>query len=83
MTKPVDHASDSASSHYNAPRQRIGDGDIPNLPHGCGSWIVTRNDSGATVCEVFRKNRHKLKWFWRDMVTIRTAADHLASLDTP
>lgn len=30
-------------------------GAAPDLPHGCGSWIVTRRDTGDAVLETFSR----------------------------
>ncbi|MNE14257.1 hypothetical protein D3C81_1720140 [compost metagenome] len=52
---------------------------IPDLPHHCNSWIVIEKATGKAVCETW--NREYLKCFDSDKVEIKTAADHLASLN--
>lgn len=52
---------------------------IPDLPHHCNSWIVIEKATGKAVCETW--NREYLKCFDPAKAEIKTAADHLASLN--
>ena len=51
----------------------------PELEPHCGSWIVTRNDTGAAVLETF--SRKVADAVNRDRYTVQTAAQYLAQLN--
>lgn len=53
-------------------------GDIPPLPHGCGSWVVTAPD--GLVYELHKRSNVRLAAAqgWK----IETAADYLHRINT-
>jgi len=52
---------------------------IPELEHHCGSWIVVRRSTGEAVLETFE--RRTAEAINQDLYEVRTAAQHLASLN--
>ena len=51
----------------------------PELEPHCGSWIVTRNDTGAAVLETH--SRKVADAINRDRYTVQTAAQYLGALN--
>lgn len=50
--------------------------DIPELEHGCGSWIVTNKDTAVAVGEFY--DRSVVEAINRDAYRIETAMAYLA-----
>lgn len=48
---------------------------IPALEHHCGSWVVSRKDTGEVVGEFF--NRSNVEKFNPEKVVIETALQYL------
>lgn len=53
---------------------------IPDLPHYCNSWVVTRKADGEVIGEFY--NRKNVERFNPDKVLIQTSAQYLAGLST-
>lgn len=51
---------------------------IPELPHHCNSWIVTRKSDSQVIGEFYE--RSSVERFNPDKVRIETAVTYLASL---
>ena len=49
---------------------------VPDLPHGCGSWIVVRKGTMDSVIELF--DRRAAELVNADRYDVLTAADYLA-----
>lgn len=51
----------------------------PGLPHGCGSWIVTRRDTGEAVAELWTRGAaDKVN---PERYQVHTALDYLVSIN--
>ena len=55
------------------------DDHIPPLEWHCGSWVITRRDTGEVIGEFFE--RRNVERFNPARVTIQTAAQYLAGLN--
>lgn len=53
---------------------------IPELKHGRNSWIIVDRQTGQAVAELY--NRALVERVNQDRYEVRTAADHLAGLNT-
>ncbi len=51
---------------------------IPDLPHHCNSWVVTRKADGEVIGEFF--NRNNIERFNPEKVLIQTTDVYLAGL---
>ena len=61
--------------------RRVTDKDIPKLKPQDGSWFLIRRSTGEVITEVFRDNKAVLKSLNADNVEIKTATNHLSSLN--
>ena len=52
---------------------------IPQLPHHCNSWVVTRKATGEVIGEFY--DRRNVERFDPEKVTIQTTAKYLAALN--
>lgn len=56
-------------------------GAVPDLPHGCGSWVVVRKSDGSPILETF--SRRVVRAINREAYDVVSAAAWLASLNQP
>lgn len=52
---------------------------IPELPHGCNSWVITRKSDGQVIGEFYK--RATVERFNPETVIIETAVQYLARLN--
>lgn len=54
---------------------------IPELPKGCGSWVVIQKSTGKAVLEIHKFDRDLAELVRADRFEIRTAWDHLSRMN--
>ena len=54
---------------------------VPELEAFCGSWIVTRRDTGEAVCEFTKDQRWMVERINFDRFQVHTAAQYLGAIN--
>lgn len=52
---------------------------VPELEHGCGSWIVVRKSDGTSIAEIW--NRETAEKVNQEKYTVLTAMQYLKNLN--